>query len=102
MQLQELKTIQETNKDKLRDVLPQMVQDAALDRFTGQAARSPAEVGDPDQRFCASPIYNVIRVQSLIDELNREIDDRVAGIMAGLDSQVSSKKAALDALTAVG
>jgi capsular exopolysaccharide synthesis family protein len=43
--------------------------------------------------------YNIIRVQSLLDELNREIDDRVIGIMAGLESQVKSKKAALDAVT---
>jgi capsular exopolysaccharide synthesis family protein len=34
-----------------------------------------------------------------MDELNREIDDRVVGIMAGLESQVDSKKAALDALS---
>jgi capsular exopolysaccharide synthesis family protein len=34
-----------------------------------------------------------------MDELNHEIDDRVVGIMAGLESQVDSKKAALDALT---
>jgi capsular exopolysaccharide synthesis family protein len=41
----------------------------------------------------------VTRVTSLIDELNHQIDDRVAGIMAGLDTQVKSKKAALDGLT---
>ncbi len=39
------------------------------------------------------------RVQTLIDELNQQIDDRVTGILSGLESQVSSKKAALDALT---
>jgi capsular exopolysaccharide synthesis family protein len=34
------------------------------------------------------------------DELNRQVDARVAGIMAGLDNQVKSEKAALDSLTA--
>ena len=42
---------------------------------------------------------NVVRVQSEIDELNHQIDDRVAGIMAALDSEVKSQKAALDAFT---
>ncbi len=36
VQLQELKSIQETNKDKLRDVLPQMVQDGALNDLLGK------------------------------------------------------------------
>ena len=43
---------------------------------------------------------NVVRVKSEIDELNHQIDDRVAGIMAALDSEVKSQKAALDAFTA--
>jgi hypothetical protein len=43
---------------------------------------------------------HITRVQSLIDELNRQIDDRVAGIMASLENQLQSEKAALDALTA--
>ena len=32
-------------------------------------------------------------------ELSHQIDDRVAGIMIGLESQVNSKKAMLDAMT---
>ena len=43
---------------------------------------------------------HITRVQSMNDELNRQIDDRVAGIMVGLENQVQSEKAALDALTA--
>jgi succinoglycan biosynthesis transport protein ExoP len=43
---------------------------------------------------------HITRIQSLINELNRQIDARVAGIMAGLENQVQSEKAALDALTA--
>ena len=36
----------------------------------------------------------------MIDELNRQIEARVAGIMASLENQVQSEKASLDALTA--
>ena len=48
----------------------------------------------------APAISNIARVQSLMDELNRQIDDRVNGIMAGMENQLESEKAALDALTA--
>ena len=99
VQLQELKTIQETNKDKLCDVLPQMVQDAALNDLLGKLHEAQQKWVTMTNDFAITN-YNIVRVQSLIDELNREISDRVAGIMDGLDSQVSAKKAALDALTA--
>jgi len=42
---------------------------------------------------------HITRLQSLIDELNRQIDDRVSGIMAGIENRLESEKAALDALT---
>ena len=48
----------------------------------------------------ASADQHIARIQSLIDELNRQIDARVAGIMASLENQAQSEKAALDALTA--
>jgi capsular exopolysaccharide synthesis family protein len=41
----------------------------------------------------------VVNLQSLIDKLNSQIDDRVDGIMAGLDAKVKSEKASLDTLT---
>jgi capsular exopolysaccharide synthesis family protein len=43
---------------------------------------------------------HITRIQSLMDELNRQIDDRVNGIMAGMENQAESEKAALAALTA--
>ena len=48
----------------------------------------------------ASAIYISAGIQSMINELNRQIDDRVNGIMASLENQLESEKAALDALTA--
>ena len=98
VQLQELKTIEQTNKDKLCDVLPLMAPDGTLNDLIGK-------LHEARQKFVSltndlsTTNYAVTRVQSLIIELNREIDDRVAGIMAGLESQVNSTKAALDALT---
>ena len=98
VQLQELKSIQETNKDKLCDVLPQMVMDSALNDLLGK-------LHEAQQKWVTlTNDYNttndvVVRVQSLMDELNHEINDRVIGIMAGQESKVNAVKAALDSLT---
>ena len=83
---------------KLRDVLPSVVPDAALSSLLDQyheAQRKKASLiidYSPDH-------LNVARVQTLLDTLNTQINDRITGIMAGMESQVSSKKAALDTLT---
>jgi capsular exopolysaccharide synthesis family protein len=86
------------SKDQLRDVLPGIANDTDL---TAGLTR----LHDAEQRIAQLKIdyapdnLNVTRVQTLIDELNRQIDARVAGILSGLESQVSSKKAALDSLS---
>jgi polysaccharide biosynthesis transport protein len=98
VQLQELQSIQETNKEKLCDVLPLMSQDAALGDLLGKLHESKQKWVTLTNDYALTN-FVVTRVQSLMDELNREIDDRVAGIMAGLESQSNAKKAALDALT---
>ncbi|HEY1718529.1 MAG TPA: polysaccharide biosynthesis tyrosine autokinase [Verrucomicrobiae bacterium] len=83
--------------DQLRDVLPTTVQDTALTELLNNLneaqqqlvkLKSDEGVDNPD----------VIRVQNLVAELNREIDARVTGIMAGLENNVQSEKATLDSL----
>jgi len=94
--LTELKAL---SLDKLRDVLPTVEPDPALNDLLNK-------LHDAQQQFVtltndyASASLNITRVQSMIDELNRQINDRVTGIMAGLENQLESEKAALDALTA--
>jgi capsular exopolysaccharide synthesis family protein len=91
-----LTELQAYSTDKLRDVLPTVTADGALSGLLDK-------LHEAEQRFVVlTNDYNpnnptVVRVQSEIDELNREIDARVAGIMAALDSEVKSQKAALDA-----
>jgi capsular exopolysaccharide synthesis family protein len=97
VQLQKLQSIQEHNADKLRDVLPQIVNDGTLSDLVGKLNDAKHSWVTLTNDYSLSNIA-VTRVQSLIDELNHEIDDRVAGIIAGLESQVDAKKAALDAL----
>jgi succinoglycan biosynthesis transport protein ExoP len=94
-QITELRVL---SPNKLRDVLPTVVPDGALADLLGK-------LHEAEQRFVtmtndyalANP--DVIRLQSLIEKLNQQVDDRVNGIMAGLSSQMNSEKAAFDALT---
>jgi polysaccharide biosynthesis transport protein len=95
----QLTQLQALSTDKLRDVLPTVITD-------GELAGLLTKLHESEQTFVTltndySPAdQHITRVQSLIDELNHQIDDRVAGIIASLENQVQSEKAALDALTA--
>jgi len=94
--LDHLKTL---GKNQLRDVLPGIVGNDP-DLNAGLTRLHEAEQAIAQLKIDYAPDnLKVTRVQTLIDELNREIDARVAGILSGLESQVSSKKAALDSLS---
>jgi polysaccharide biosynthesis transport protein len=95
---EQLAGFQALDTEKLRDVLPTTIQDSTLTELLNELdaaqqqlakLKSDASAENPD----------VIRVQSLVDELNRQVDARVNGIMAGLANNVKSQKAALDSLT---
>jgi capsular exopolysaccharide synthesis family protein len=94
----QLTELQPLSPEKLREVLPTVYPDLALNDLLNKLNSS-------QQRFVTlTNDYSlenpdVIRAQSLIAELNQEVNDRVSGIMAGLSSQVQSEKAALDVLT---
>jgi capsular exopolysaccharide synthesis family protein len=95
-QLDQLKTF---DKNRLRDVLPNVVNDGALGELLGRLHEAEQKIATLKVDY---PTNNavVVRVQTLLDTLNQQIDDRVNGIISSLDSQVSSKKAALDSLNA--
>jgi capsular exopolysaccharide synthesis family protein len=87
------------DKVKLRDVLPTISPDVALSDLLSNLHLSEQKlVQMTNDLGLENP--QVINLQSLIDKLNTQIDDRVDGIMAGLDSQLKSEKASLDVLTA--
>ncbi|MGA2279898.1 MAG: polysaccharide biosynthesis tyrosine autokinase [Verrucomicrobiota bacterium] len=95
----QLTQLQALNSDKLRDVLPTLVPDLALSDLLNKLHESQQTFVTLTNDYSPADLH-IARVQSLIDELNRQIDARVAGIMASLENQVQSEKAALDALTA--
>ncbi|MFZ1072023.1 MAG: polysaccharide biosynthesis tyrosine autokinase [Verrucomicrobiia bacterium] len=94
-----LTELQAYSTDKLRDVLPTVTSDSALSGLLDKLHESEQKYVVLTNDYNPNNSLNVVRVQSEIDELNHQIDDRVAGIMAALDSEVKSQKAALDAFT---
>ncbi len=92
-----LTELQAYSTDKLRDVLPTVTADSALSGLLDKLHEAEQSYVVLTNDYNPNNSPNVARVQSEIDELNREIDARVAGIMAALDSEVKSQKAALDA-----
>jgi polysaccharide biosynthesis transport protein len=83
--------------EKLRDVLPGITPDTVLSGLLDKLHESEQEfVTKTNDDGLANP--DVIRIQSMIGEVNREINDRVTGIMIGMENNLNTEKAALDAL----
>jgi polysaccharide biosynthesis transport protein len=85
--------------DKLMDVLPTVAQDTALSGLLDKLHETQQQFVSMTNDFSAAN-PNVIRIQSLIGELKQQIDDRVSGIMTGMENSLNTEKAALDTLTA--
>jgi capsular exopolysaccharide synthesis family protein len=94
-QLNQLKGL---SPDKLRDVLPTMEGDTALSDLLNKLHEAQQQFVALTNDYAPADLH-ITRLQSLIDELNRQIDDRVNGIMVGMENRLESEKAALDALT---
>jgi capsular exopolysaccharide synthesis family protein len=94
----ELDQLKSYDKNRLRDVLPNVVNDGALADLLGKLHEAEQKIATLEIDYNTND-FTVTRVQTLIDTLNRQIDDRVTGILSTLESEVTSKKAALDALT---
>ncbi len=99
-QEKQLSQLQALSPDKLRDVLPTVSPDPALSDLLNKLHESQQTYATLTNDYAPADLH-ITRVQSMMDELNREVDARVSGIMAGLENQVQSEKAALDALTAM-
>jgi len=94
----QLEQLQSLDKTRLRDVLPDISNDSELNSLLGKLHEAQQQIARLKIDYGADNL-NVTRVQTLIDTLNQQIDARVSGILSGMQSQVSSKKAALDAIT---
>jgi len=98
-QLAELQSLQATNPQALRDVLPTISPDDMLSDLLGKLrANEQKYVTETNYIGIQNPDYQ--SMLSLSAKLNQEIDERVNGQMFALESKVMSEKAALDALNA--
>jgi len=98
-QLTGLQALQATNPVELRDVLPTMFSDPALSGLLDQLHKAEQSLAQLKVDYSTNH-PDVMRQQKMADELNTEINARVAGLMDGLATQVKSSKAGLDAQTA--
>ena len=83
----------------LADVLPLVVPDQTLSDLAAKKHEAVQNLVTLTNDYSSSSKIVVTRTQNTIDTLNREINDRVNGVMTGLETQVDSQKAALDAMT---
>ncbi len=98
-QLAQLQALQATNPAELRDVLPTMVADKTLGDLSAKLQQTEQSLARLKQDYGVS-YPDVVRQQALADQLNRQIDSRVTGVISDLSRQENSLKAALDAQTA--
>jgi polysaccharide biosynthesis transport protein len=95
----QLTQLQALSPDKMRDVLPTLAPDSALSDLLNKLHEAQQTFVTLTNDYSPADLH-ITRIQSLIDELNRQIDARVSGIMTSLENQDKSEKAALDSLTA--
>jgi succinoglycan biosynthesis transport protein ExoP len=98
VQLTSLRAIDQTNSAHLRNVLPTMFPDSALSGMLDQLHEAQRKINGLLVDYNKDSL-DVRRVQNLIDTLEQQINDRVAGIMAGLETQLSTTEAALITLS---
>jgi capsular exopolysaccharide synthesis family protein len=94
-QLNDLKAY---NTKQLRDVLPSVFPDQNLQSLLDKLHESEQNFAVLTNDYSLTNVV-VLRVQSEIDTLNKQVDDRVVGLMAGISSKVDSQKAALSDIT---
>src|ERR1039458_267094 len=73
--------IQALSPDKMRDVLPTLIPDVALSDLLTKLHESQQAFVTLTNDYTPADLH-IARVQSMMDELNRQIDARVTGIMA--------------------
>jgi serine protease inhibitor/uncharacterized protein involved in exopolysaccharide biosynthesis len=97
-QLADLQAIQATNPIMLREVLPTIINDSELSDLLTRLRENQQKLA-AETNFSAMSNSDETNAKALVDELNKQIDTRIDGIMIGLKSNVNSQKAALDALS---
>ncbi|MDE3098421.1 MAG: polysaccharide biosynthesis tyrosine autokinase [Verrucomicrobiota bacterium] len=95
--LEELQALQSTNPALLADVLPTMENDTTLDTLLDKLHQTEQSLAQQSAYYTTN-LPDIQSLEKLKVELNREIDNRVKGLMLGLNSKVTSLKAEVDGI----
>ena len=93
----ELSQLQALADQKKSNMIASILPDAQLSDLLGKLNEAEQKYATLTNDYALGNAQ-VTRVGSLIDVLHKQIDDRVAGLTAGLDSQVTGLKLTTDAL----
>jgi beta-lactamase regulating signal transducer with metallopeptidase domain len=94
-----LKELKAKKPAELRNTIPTAYRDEPLDRLLDNLAKSEQQAAVIRKDY-ADEHPEVVRINSLLKTLNRQIDERVAGVLSGLETIVAARKAIMDSLNA--
>ena len=95
----ELADLKAMAKDKLRYALPTLTSDTSLKDLLEKLGAAEQELSSRTNNY--GPNHpKIVEVQAVINTLNTQIDERAAGIMAALTSEVNARQASVTALQA--
>ncbi|MGZ8898944.1 MAG: GumC family protein [Limisphaerales bacterium] len=93
--LQQLRSI--TNRSELRKAIPTAMPDAHLDRYLDDLAKAEQQYSSIANDF-SDEHYEVKRLMGLQATINKQIEDRIDGILLGLEARVMTSKKLADGL----
>ncbi|HUC86529.1 MAG TPA: ankyrin repeat domain-containing protein, partial [Candidatus Acidoferrales bacterium] len=93
--LQLWKKLTNIPRDELKQILPTVLPDATLDSLLKQLDEAKAKLAQLTNDYSLSSA-ECMRVKSLINELNRQTDERIGGIMSGLELRAHLPQASPD------
>ncbi len=96
-QMYQLKSLNKDRKDRLREVLPAIWPDGTLSMLLEKLHEAERQ----DERLKSEyPTNDPVRLKlrHRISQLNEQIDDRMTGIVSGIETRLASQKAVTDML----
>ncbi len=94
-----LDQIKSIDREGLRNALPTAVPDAALAELLSNHILAQARLGSLSSDL-GNDNPEITKARSIVDKYEREINDKIAGMVKGLETKVASQKAELAAIEA--
>ena len=89
--LEQLRTIEKRDRKELRKAIPTAMPDPHLERYLDDLAKAEQTYASIANDF-SDEHYEVKRLMGLQATINRQIEDRIDGILIGLDARVQTSK----------